>query len=168
MKRLLPFVGIVLLAGACILWLASPSEAADRTAVCEPWKFDAQHEGEGGSAPAAFLPCPESYGLFIECIASDFIGAIRYYPEGAQQDAGYRLFRFAVGAKAIDAWLRLEEMDGAWAGYSEFAHPLFTLLQAGSGAVTITDVAQGSVDILPLKGSAKAFEALLAECRSSN
>jgi hypothetical protein len=71
-----------------------------------------------------------------------------------------------MGEQAFDMWLRLEAMDGAWAGYTEFAHPLFTAMQSEKGSMEVTDIAGKTTDILPLAGAAEAFNGLLKACQS--
>jgi hypothetical protein len=90
---------------------------------------------------------------------------LRYYADAPGDD--YRLFRFKIGAQSFDIWLRLEEMDGASAGYQEFEHPLFKAFEKAS-TVAITDVAGQKTDTLPLKGFAPALASLVKKCDSAN
>ena len=103
--------------------LVVPAEAKDLSHQCGSWKFDAEGGAEG--EPAAGLACGDSSGFGIQC-AGTFIGNLRYFADAPGD--GYRLFRFKIGTQSFDVWLRLEEMDGASAGYQEFEHPLFKAL----------------------------------------
>jgi hypothetical protein len=142
--------------------LLAPAEARDLSKTCGSWTFDAEGGAEG--EPAASLPCGNNSGFAIQC-ASGFIGNLRYYADAPGGD--YRLFRFKLGAQSFEMWMRLEEMDGASAGYQEFEHPLFKAM-AKTGTVAITDVAEQKTDILPLKGFSSALDRLVKTCESAN
>ena len=142
--------------------LVVPAEAKDVSHQCSSWKFDAEGGAEG--EPAATLSCGNNSGFAIQC-AGTFIGNLRYYADAPEGD--YRLFRFKIGTQSFDMWLRLEEMDGASAGYQEFEHPLFKAL-AKAGTMAITDVAGQKTDILPLKGFSAALDSLKQKCESAN
>jgi hypothetical protein len=148
------------------LVVCSVATGKDRTAECTPWEFNAKVETEGGTEPQASLPCKDNTGIIIMCISGDFIGGLRYYPSNsAASEAGYRQFRFKVGGQTFDMWLRLEEMDGAWAGYTEFDHPVFTAMRSEKGPMEVTDVAGKTTEVLPLAGAGKAFDGLLKACQ---
>jgi hypothetical protein len=153
---------------ALSLMVCSVAAGADRTAECSPWEFNANAETEGGPEPQASLPCKDNTGITIMCVAGDFIAGLRYYPSNSAPDEeGYRQFRFQMGKQSFDMWLRLEAMDGAWSGYTEFAHPLFTAMRSEKGPMEVTDVAKKTKDVLPLTGAGKAFDGLLKACQSS-
>lgn len=155
-----------LAASAAALLLMVCSAVTGNTAECDPWKFDPNVETEGGAEPQAFLSCKDNTGITVMCIAGDFIGGLRYYPSASGEEEGYRQFIFKMGKQSFDVWLRLEAMDGAWAGYMEFAHPLFAAMRSEKGPLEITDVAKKTTDVLPLTDAAKAFDGLLKACQS--
>lgn len=156
------------LMAALSLAVCSAATGKDRTAECGSWEFNANVETEGGTEPQASLPCQDDVGIIIMCVTGDFIGGLRYYPSNMSNEAqGYRQFHFRMGGQTFDMWLRLEEMDAAWAGYTEFDHPLFAAMRSEKGPMEVTDVAGKTTDVLPLAGAAKAFEGLLKACQPS-
>jgi hypothetical protein len=149
------------LASALSLAIFGGPAAAKEGRQCSSWKFDKEGGAEG--EPAASLSCGKDVGFAVQC-AGSFIGNLRYFADAPGED--YRLFRFKVGVQSFDLWLRLEEMDGASAGYQEFEHPLYKAL-AKNATMTITDVAAQKSDTLPLKGFSAALAGLRKACESA-
>lgn len=154
------------LLAAAALWLMI-GPAAGHAAECTPWKFDANVETEGGTEPQASLACKDNTGITVMCVSGDFIAGLRYYPtKSPGEEEGYRQFRFKTGQQSFEVWLRMEAMDGAWAGYMEFEHPVFTAIRSEKGPLEVTDVAGKTTDVLPLTDAAKAFDGLLKACQA--
>ncbi len=142
---------------------ADSSDSIDRSADCGPWAFAEEGPSPGEAIePAAYLPCGDDYAIILQCLVSDFIANFRYYPVAEEGD-GYRLFRFAMQGQDIEFWLRVEGLDGAWAGYREFAHPLFEAMK-GAQALEVTDLVSGRTEILPMENAGASIEALLGFC----
>ncbi len=142
---------------------ASGAIGGDMTGACASWEFDVSGPLPEGDGPAAYLPCGSDFAIVISCILSDFIAGLRYYGDDGGA-TGYRLFRFATGGANIEVHLRQEGIDLAWAGYSEFDHPLYVALQAERGSLAITDTVTGKVTTLPLTGANGAIADLRSYC----
>src|SRR5262245_5859906 len=108
----------IVVSSAAVLFVTAdmiPAAAKDAARNCAAWKFEAEGGEEG--EPSAYLPCGNDRGFAVQCTGT-FIGNLRYYAEAPGSD--YRLFRYKIGNQSFDVWQRMEEMDGAWAGYQEF------------------------------------------------
>jgi hypothetical protein len=145
---------------------ASAEIVGDMTAACGEWAFEPAFEMEEGARPVAYLPCGDDIGFIVVCILGDFIGGIRYYGPPSGEGLDYQEFRFTAGERTVDMYLRYEALDGAWATYTEFQHPLFTALREEAGPVRVTHLPSGESATLPLGGSARSFARLSEVCQA--